>query len=243
MKHTNLIEIQTTELNNEAIQTVNARDLHSYLESKQHFTNWIQSRIADYGFIEGKDFLINLLKTPNGGRPSKEYFITIDMAKELSMVERNEKGKQARQYFIDCEKKSKQQPRSIKIDNSGLPEYRKAKAVDLLVKSAKECFIDLPNLGEKSKQTLYASLINPVIGFDVIPLPTVDKTYTATEVGEMLGVSSKKIGVLANQLDIKNSEYGIFVLDKSPYSSKQVESFRYNDKAIDLIKSELTMVV
>ena len=66
-------------------QTVNARELHAFLESKQQFANWIQNRIKDYGFIEGQDFLINLLRTPSdaGGRPSKEYFITLGMAKEL----------------------------------------------------------------------------------------------------------------------------------------------------------------
>lgn len=71
-------------------QTVNARDLHEFLESKQEFSNWIKARIQDYGFVEGKDFLIILSKSA-GGRPSKEYHISLDMAKELSMVELNER--------------------------------------------------------------------------------------------------------------------------------------------------------
>lgn len=104
----NLIRIEKTTLNNELTQTVNARELHSFLMSKQEFANWIKDRINQYGFTEGQDFLIILSKTPNGGRPSKEYHISIDMAKELSMVEKNEKGREARQYFIDCEKKAKQ---------------------------------------------------------------------------------------------------------------------------------------
>ncbi|WP_339053333.1 antA/AntB antirepressor family protein [Arsenophonus endosymbiont of Crataerina pallida] len=98
----NLINIETKNINGGLIQTVNARDLHAFLESKQEFANWIKDRIQQYGFIEHQDFLINLSKTPNGGRPAKEYHISLDMAKELSMVERNEKGKQARQYFIEC---------------------------------------------------------------------------------------------------------------------------------------------
>jgi len=103
-----LIQIQETQINNEVIKSVNARDLHSFLGSRQEFAHWIKDRINQYGFNQGQDFLIKLSKTPNGGRPSKEYHISIDMAKELSMVEKNEKGKQARQYFIDCEKKAKQ---------------------------------------------------------------------------------------------------------------------------------------
>ncbi|MFS1539479.1 MAG: antA/AntB antirepressor family protein [Candidatus Phlomobacter fragariae] len=100
----NLINIETKNINGGLIQTVNARDLHAFLESKQKFADWIKDRIQQYGFIESQDFIVILGKTPNGGRPAKEYHISLDMAKELSMVERNEKGKQARQYFIECER-------------------------------------------------------------------------------------------------------------------------------------------
>ena len=100
-----LIKLQPQTINGNAVETVNARELHAFLESRQEFANWIKSRIADFGFIDDQDFLTILSKTPNGGRPSREYFITLDMAKELSMVERNEQGKQARKYFIECEKR------------------------------------------------------------------------------------------------------------------------------------------
>ncbi|WPM80991.1 antA/AntB antirepressor family protein [Brucella pseudintermedia] len=91
-----------------SIQTVNARDLHEFLEVGVRFNDWIARRIAEYGFEEGKDFYSELSKTSSGGRPSREYHISLDMAKELSMVERNKKGKQARQYFIECERRAKQ---------------------------------------------------------------------------------------------------------------------------------------
>jgi len=93
------------------VPTVSARQLHSFLEVGKHFASWVQDRIASFGFVEGQDFVIfdneffpDSGKT-SGGRPSKEYHLSIDMAKELSMVERNEKGKQARRYFIECEKR------------------------------------------------------------------------------------------------------------------------------------------
>lgn len=57
--------------------------------------------------------------------------------------------------------------------------------------------------------------------------PEVDKTYTATEIGKDLGISAQKVGSIANKHNLKTEEYGYFALDKSPYSSKQVESFRY----------------
>jgi len=92
-------------------QVVSARELHNFLESKQEFANWIKQRIEKYGLIENQDFEVfdNFIKNPNGGRPLKEYALTLDCAKEIAMVEGNEKGKQARQYFIECEKKLKQQ--------------------------------------------------------------------------------------------------------------------------------------
>lgn len=95
----------------QAQQTVNVRELHAFLESKQEFSNWIKNRIEDYGFLDGVDFLTNLSKTQ--GRPRIDYFLSLDMAKELSMVERNAQGKQARQYFIDCEKRLSG---SLKVD-------------------------------------------------------------------------------------------------------------------------------
>ena len=100
--------IKITEQNGQ--QAVSARDLHRFLDSKQQFTDWIKDRIEKYGFIENQDFEVfhNFMKNPNGGRPLTEYALTLDTAKEIAMVEGNEKGKQARRYFIEMEKKAKQ---------------------------------------------------------------------------------------------------------------------------------------
>jgi len=86
---------------------VNARDLWAFLEVNHHFRDWIRNAIRDYSFIEGKDFSYFFSKS-KGGRPSKDYAITVDMAKELSMVSRTKRGKQARDYFIKCEKIAKE---------------------------------------------------------------------------------------------------------------------------------------
>lgn len=96
--------IKITEHNGE--QVVSARELHAFLESKQDFSNWIQNRIKKYGFVEGIDFAVfnKVIENSTGGRPSIEYALTTGTAKEIAMVEGNGKGKQARQYFIQCEK-------------------------------------------------------------------------------------------------------------------------------------------
>ena len=93
-------------IGSETIQTVNARELYDFLEVKTAFKDWAARRISDYGFEDGKDFC-SFLSESAGGRPAKEYALSLDMAKELAMVERNEKGKQARQYFIECERRAK----------------------------------------------------------------------------------------------------------------------------------------
>jgi phage anti-repressor protein len=85
-------------------QWVDARTLHDFLEVNWKFSDWISNYIKDFDFVEGRDFFRNNGKS-TGGRSAIEYTITLDMAKELAMLQRTEKGKQARQYFIACEKK------------------------------------------------------------------------------------------------------------------------------------------
>ncbi len=84
-------------------QIVDARELHEYLEVKSKFADWIRNRISEYEFTENQDFISVSKNLENGGR-SKEYHLTLEMAKELAMVERTEKGRVARQYFIQVEK-------------------------------------------------------------------------------------------------------------------------------------------
>lgn len=84
--------------------TVSARELHEGLEISTRFNDWF-SRMCEYGFEAEKDFYSKMSKTPEQiGRPSTDYEITVDMAKQICMIQRTDKGKQYRQYFIDLEK-------------------------------------------------------------------------------------------------------------------------------------------
>lgn len=82
--------------------TVLARDLHEFLEVETPFNKWF-SRMCEYGFTDGADFQ-TFLSESTGGRPATDAQITIDMAKEICMLQRNERGKQARQYFLQLER-------------------------------------------------------------------------------------------------------------------------------------------
>ncbi|WP_208433265.1 antA/AntB antirepressor family protein [Bartonella taylorii] len=101
-----LIEIKERVIDQETVQTVNARDLHAFLEIKSEFRNWIKNRVKECKFQENINF-ITAVNFYRGGK-IKEYHITLDMAKHLSMIERNDKGHEARQYFIKCERLLKQ---------------------------------------------------------------------------------------------------------------------------------------
>lgn len=98
-----LIKVTETE---DGKQSVSARELYTFLEVSEKFTDW-SKRMFEYGFDEEKDF-IRIIGKSNGGRPSIDYALTIDTAKEISMIQRTEKGKQARKYFIECEKIAKE---------------------------------------------------------------------------------------------------------------------------------------
>ena len=91
-------------------QAVSARDLHCFLGSRRDFTSWMKDRISKYGLLENQDYVVytNFGENPKGGRPTSEYILSLDCAKELAMVEGNSRGKAARLYFIECEKKLKE---------------------------------------------------------------------------------------------------------------------------------------
>ena len=112
-----LIKTSNAIIGGEEQQTVNARELWEKLESKQRFSDWFSNRVKDCGFIAGKDFcFINLgSKDGRGGHNRKEYWITLDVAKHLAMLERNDQGRKIRDYFIEVEKNARRF--SSELDN------------------------------------------------------------------------------------------------------------------------------
>lgn len=119
----------------------------------------------------------------------------------------------------------------------------RAQALDQQIKNAQAICNLLPHLSDVSRQTITASLVNPVAGADIIPLPLLtEHYYTATEVGDRYGISANKVGRLANEHGLKTEQYGKVFLDKSPNSPKQVESFRYNDAGMKAIGEIITLL-
>lgn len=105
-----LINITKATINDEEVNAVNARELWQKLGVKTQFNHWIGRRIKDYGFEDGVDFtVVKNGHGVNGQFQPTEYIISIDMAKELAMVENNERGREIRRYFIEVEKQYRKQ--------------------------------------------------------------------------------------------------------------------------------------
>lgn len=171
------------------IQTVNARDLHRFLGVGKDFSNWIRDRVAAYNFLEGQDFTVfaDFGENPQGGRPSKEYALTLDMAKELAMVERNDRGKQARQYFIECERRAKD-PMRLLSDPSALrgllADYsEKVMALESKVKEAEAVV-------EESK-TIIRDQASKVLALDRIA--TAEGSMCITDAAKVLQIQPRKL--------------------------------------------------
>lgn len=218
--------------------TVLGRDLHEVLEIKTAYKDWFP-RMCEYGFIEGEDFC-SILSKSTGGRPSTDHQLTIDMAKEICMIQRTDIGRKVRKYFINVENEYKE----IKLTN--LRESRPDKSHSLEVKEMnarvrmsnqylKLAVVD--TVSPQYKNILVAKSAEILAGEPLLPLPKSEqKMYSATEIGDMFGVTAQKVGRIANLNGLKTEEYGEFYRDKSPYSSKEVDAFRYNDRAVEQFK-------
>ncbi len=224
-----LIPVTNRLIGNRQIPTANARELHEFLGNKRQFANWIKQRIDEYGFAENQDFVIvisteqvfnKIVKNPEsqenkGGRPTKEYFVTLNMAKELAMVERTDKGREARQYFIDCERRlheltlSRQTKEVSKNANWHLTQvintlkttvHNQQKAMDKIV-SLHERSLELQALSLEllQRQTLAKKSYRQAVLYDVdCVFDLVEQGYTNAQISEKLGLSTYAISRIKN---------------------------------------------
>jgi phage anti-repressor protein len=223
---------------------VNARALYEFLGSERQFANWIRDRIEKYGFVDGEDYASfnEIVKRESGGGTTRtEYLLTIDTGKELAMVENNEKGRQVRKYFIECEKRAKGMANATASRDEIALKRADAMLNNSRIRIAKfirETVKDIwEYLSPEARQAYSAHVVETVAGQPgLIPLPVVEKTWTASELGQEFGVSANKIGRIANANGLKTAEFGIEVLDKAKGHDKQVPSFRYNRKGKDQLE-------
>ncbi len=126
-----LVPVFLGEIGDVQMHVCDARTLHAFLENGEEFAHWIKDRIKKYDFIENQDFAIawGNSQAKRGGHNRKDYVLSLDMAKELAMVENNGKGRLARRYFIDCERRLRETGQPEATSQDAFPEALQA-AID-----------------------------------------------------------------------------------------------------------------
>ena len=133
----------------------------------------------------------------------------------------------------------KQKNKTKSVDNSLKEKEIEARLKNARAREAKIC--NNPNLSKEYVQVLQSKATEIVTGEKLLPLPVVErKTYSATEIGKELGISANKVGIIANKHNLKTNEYGSLFHDKSRYSNKEVETFRYYDNVIPVLAEILS---
>ena len=165
-------------------QLVSGRDLHEFLEGSERFSKWWE-RMISYGFEENKDYTPYQKVHPQNKQEYTDYLMKISMAKEISMIQRTDKGKQARLYFIECEKKLKE------ITQQKLPTTYLEALKELVVK---EEALLLANQTIKEQQ--------PKVEYHDTVLRA-EKLSTMTEIAKDLGMSAIKLNQILHELHIQ----------------------------------------
>lgn len=157
-----LVRIFAEVADGEIVHSVDARELYKGLQVGKDFSNWIKDRISNYGFEEGKDYSPILANnTGSRGQPRKEYKLSMDMAKELCMLERNETGSKFRKYFIECEKEFRKVSQHL-AENKTVSD-NSVEALKLMTETVREFRNELKDMRSQlnSRQTAPADQETP----------------------------------------------------------------------------------
>lgn len=184
-----LIPVFTGELIEQESPFCNARDLHSSLQVGRDFSTWINSRIEEYGFVEGEDYSPVLGNRSDGkaGKRRTDYHLTLDMAKELAMIENNEIGRAVRRYFIQAEKTLREKlvaelrekaahvlpVRGVKLMRDGLSMKDTLKLQDQSHKVMR-MILTAPTKAERQNMHYHLRQINLTLGVPTIDLEQIE---------------------------------------------------------------------
>ena len=178
----------------------------------------------------------------NRGKQYPEYLLNRDGFSLLVMGFTGEKALEWKVKYINAFNAMEQKLRNKELEK---PKQANERDKAMLLNAQSRQATLFMKLSERSsipefKRIMEAYAANSLAGKEIVSLPEAkEKTYSATDIGNMLGVSKNKIGVLANANGMKCDRYGKLFYDKSPYSGKEVETFRYYECAIDKFKELL----
>ena len=209
-----LIEIKVNE-NQEPI--VSGRMLHEFLEVKSPYTQWFE-RMKEYGFAENEDFVPHSQKCESGGASGikviQDHAIKLDMAKEIAMIQRTDKGKQARQYFIQVEK------------DYNSPEKIMARALQIAQQE-----LSTLRLENAIKDQQIAELKPKVDYMDMIV--NNKRLVTITQIAKDYGMSAKQMNRILNTLGVQYKQSGQWFL----YSKYHHLGYT-SSETVDIVRSD-----
>lgn len=207
----------------------------------------INEDLAAHKIVVSK-YWVETSSPDNSGKLSREFLITKRGCEFLAHKTTGTKGNLFTDKYMERFEQMKSYIEEGGVKPKEIDDSVKAKEVEarynnslvrkanLLLKIAK----DNPLVTDEYKKVLQAKATEIVAGQAILPLPVAErKTYSATEIGEKLGISANKVGVLANKHNLKCDTYGKLFHDKSRYSNKEVESFRYYEEVIPVLESFL----
>ena len=202
--------------------TVSARDLHAGLEIKSNFTTWFD-RMCEYGFTEldYKKCFPNLESGCNGGQNMIDYQISVDMAKQICMIQRSEKGRQYRQYFIDLEK-AWNTPEQVFARALKMADQTIAKLKGSVETLTAEVSVKNQIIGElKPKADYYDEILkNPGL-------------VTITQIAKDYGMSGKKMNDILHDLGIQYKQSGQWLL----YDKYSKNGYTHSE-TVDIVRSD-----
>lgn len=226
-------------------KVVYGSELHEVLCVRSNYREWIKRRFSDIDAEEDGDYTSVEISTVVGGTPKKDHIIKLDTAKEMAMLERNEKGKQVRRYFIDIEKKYKDRVsddhRSVYQGGNGKSSIAEATDAIRLIRSI---YVDAGVDPRYIAAT--AKCIFKEAGVDIL-LPIEmkeDKLYDQTEIAKELGIMSasgkphsQAVGTIISMLDVSDD-------DKitTPYTNHGHSGVvtQYTGRVFDMVKEWLS---
>ena len=221
-------------------KVVYGSELHEVLGVKSNDREWVKRRFSDIDAIENEDFDSVEISTVVGGTPKKDHIIKLDTAKEMAMLERNEKGKQVRRYFIQVEKKFKAGKTSKKVQSE---KKEKLPSVNMMVKNIKEA---LHEAGVDSKYIaaevvrIYSDSGYPVNAPVISDTP---KLWDCTSIAKELGIFSesgrphdKAVSAIIQKLDIFKDEVVRTAYSRNGHDGVTVQ---YKDSVFQKVKEWL----
>lgn len=239
-------------MNKQIEQKLSSREVAQMMEIKEH-KNLLKkidgiNKDLTSSKVSSLKYWIESTYKDSKGEERREFLITKRGCEFLAHKTNGTKGNLFTDRYMDRFEQMKEVITTGKVKTVKVDSSLKEKEIEARLKNARarEANILLkicnnPNLSKEYVQVLQSKATEIITGQAILPLPVVErKTYSATEIGEELGISANKVGSLTNKYNLKTDEYGKLFHDKSKYSNKEVETFRYYDNVIPVLAEILS---